>query len=190
MKSYLALFMVAWGTISFAIEGRLRLTVPARELRVSYTKSTVSIQPVFLENFGVEWSFDLLAATQTAEIDVLRPAGVIEKLSFQQVFRSNHLLGVSSSRTPAQKADRSAWGVFVRRAIAFPGDVKDLVGAKEYSEADLEKILKTASQSLSMKVSEFKKDLAKAKEADESVVLSLPLGTDEVVLEYPKGEKN
>ena len=85
MKSYLALFMVAWGTISFAIEGRLRLTVPARELRVSYTKSTVSIQPVFLENFGVEWSFDLLAATQTAEIDVLRPAGVIEKLSFQQV---------------------------------------------------------------------------------------------------------
>ncbi|MEZ4749113.1 MAG: hypothetical protein R3B54_00390 [Bdellovibrionota bacterium] len=189
MKTYLALLVVAWGSISYASTGRLRLTIPAREIQVKMAPASLSIQPVYLEQFGVAWSFDLLSSTQVVEIEVEKPTGIIEKLSFHHIFRANRLLGVSSSRTPAQKADRNAWGVVVHKAVSYPGDIKELEGAREYGEADLVAVKKEVQLALGSKVSSFTKKLSNAQSSNDSVVLSLPLGSDEAVIEYPSEEK-
>ncbi|MCB0404836.1 MAG: hypothetical protein KDD51_08620 [Bdellovibrionales bacterium] len=188
MKTCLALVLVVCGTLSHASPARLRLTVPAREVQVSFDVPVVAIQPVYLANFGVEWGFDLLRATQVAEIEVHKPAGIIEKLSFHQVFTADRLLGVSSSRTPAQKAAREAWGVPIRNALTFPGDMNELKGAKEYGAVEVHNQTKVVVESVQQKVDLFKKRLAAAQDKSSLIVLSLPLGSDEVIVEYPASE--
>lgn len=174
---------VAWAS------GQLRITVPASAVTIEMAAPVVSIQPRRLPNVPPEWSFDFLNAGQMVQIEVLNPDASIEKFSFTQRLEVEEVLGASSSRSPSQKADRVAWGLFVNQLKVYQGDVLDLRGTGSYIGPDVKPVRERAEKRLVAERASFEKRLNQAKAKGGRVVLVLPLGSENAALEYPQDSK-